>query len=195
MSDKRIIALPLAEEITDNDFFVFDSSNGGTKKIAKGTLFGNIESEIEGIETNITDIENEIGDTALPTTAQTLSGAIAEHENDISELNSKFVNAVTVTGSLATVKYLKVGKIVVCNIPAITTSQTIASWGSAEIASIPSGYEPDGEFSYVLPRQSATNYIPVFIRPSNGKLKLENQSGSSQSTGVILDGFYVWFTS
>ena len=30
-----------------------------------------------------------IGNLSLPTTAQTLSGAIAEHENDISELNSK----------------------------------------------------------------------------------------------------------
>lgn len=31
-----------------------------------------------------------MGDLSLPTTAQTLSGAIAEHENDISELNSNF---------------------------------------------------------------------------------------------------------
>jgi hypothetical protein len=55
-------------------------------------LFENIENAIEGIETNITDIENEIGDTALPTTAQSLSGAIAEHESDISELNSNLAD-------------------------------------------------------------------------------------------------------
>lgn len=33
-----------------------------------------------------------IGNLSLPTTAQTLSGAIAEHENDISELNSNLTN-------------------------------------------------------------------------------------------------------
>ena len=33
-----------------------------------------------------------MGNFSLPTTAQTLSGAIAEHENDISELNSKLDN-------------------------------------------------------------------------------------------------------
>ena len=32
-----------------------------------------------------------MGNFSLPTTAQTLSGAIAEHENDISELNSNLV--------------------------------------------------------------------------------------------------------
>lgn len=41
-----------------------------------------------------------IGNLSLPTTAQTLSGAIAEHENDISELNSKIVKykKLTFTG-------------------------------------------------------------------------------------------------
>ena len=38
-----------------------------------------------------------MGNFSLPTTAQTLSGAIAEHENDISELNSNFVGKGTHT--------------------------------------------------------------------------------------------------
>jgi len=36
-------------------------------------------------------VNNKIGSTALPTTAQTLTGAIAEHESDLATLNSKFV--------------------------------------------------------------------------------------------------------
>lgn len=36
-----------------------------------------------------------IGNLSLPTTAQTLSGAIAEHETDISELNSNIASATT----------------------------------------------------------------------------------------------------
>ena len=47
----------------------------------------------EGDETqysfNDADLEARIGATALPTTAQTITGAIAEHEGDISTLNSK----------------------------------------------------------------------------------------------------------
>ena len=35
-----------------------------------------------------------MGNFSLPTTAQTLSGAIAEHENDISELNSNLTAAI-----------------------------------------------------------------------------------------------------
>ena len=38
-----------------------------------------------------------MGNFSLPTTAQTLSGAIAEHENDISELNSNLNNLIKST--------------------------------------------------------------------------------------------------
>jgi hypothetical protein len=52
-----------------------------TTKISRGTGTA---------ETALASIENSIGSTALPTTAQTLTGAIAEHESDISTLNSNF---------------------------------------------------------------------------------------------------------
>jgi len=38
-----------------------------------------------------------MGNLSLPTTAQTLSGAIAEHENDISELNSNLDKKINVS--------------------------------------------------------------------------------------------------
>ena len=48
--------------------------------------------KVEGDQTqysfNDADLEARIGATALPTTAQTVTGAIAEHEGDISSLNS-----------------------------------------------------------------------------------------------------------
>ncbi len=50
-------------------------------------------------ETDITGVNNKIGSTTLPTTAQTLTGAIDEHESDISALNSKFVREVLLTSS------------------------------------------------------------------------------------------------
>lgn len=42
-----------------------------------------------------------MGNFSLPTTAQTLSGAIAEHESDISTLNSNLVKAVKLSGSVS----------------------------------------------------------------------------------------------
>lgn len=85
MANTRIKDLVLAESMGDSDFLVFDGESSGTKKITKSALLGSIESQIGAIE-------DEIGDTALPTTAQTLTGAIAEHENGISELNSNLTN-------------------------------------------------------------------------------------------------------
>lgn len=46
-------------------------------------------------ETALASIESGIGSTALPTTAQTITGAIAEHESDISQLNSKLARMMT----------------------------------------------------------------------------------------------------
>lgn len=45
------------------------------------------------VETALASIESGIGSTALPTTAQTITGAIAEHESDISQLNSKLTQS------------------------------------------------------------------------------------------------------
>lgn len=42
----------------------------------------------KNIENDLNTLNGKIGNTALPTTAQTLTGAIAEHETDISSLNS-----------------------------------------------------------------------------------------------------------
>ena len=56
---------------------------------------------------DVTEIKAEIGDTALPTTAQTITGAIAEHETDISGINTKIGSTVlpttaqTLTGAIA----------------------------------------------------------------------------------------------
>ena len=59
------------------------------------------------IETDITGINNKIGNTALPTTAQTLTGAAAELDGDVTTINNKIGNtalpttAQTLSGAIA----------------------------------------------------------------------------------------------
>ncbi len=59
---------------------------------AQGNLVAAVNEVDSHADTNagaISTINTAIGSTALPTTAQTLTGAIAEHESDITTLNSK----------------------------------------------------------------------------------------------------------
>ena len=62
---------------------------------------------IESHGSQITAINNKIGNTTLPTTAQTLTGAIAEHQSDLTTINNKIgdttlpTTAQTLTGAIA----------------------------------------------------------------------------------------------
>lgn len=64
----------------------------GTENVSRAVLNGNFEIIDEAVgalpsgktfQEQIDDINDEIGNTSLPTTAQTLTGAIAEHETDL----------------------------------------------------------------------------------------------------------------
>ena len=66
-----------------------------------------VEHAISGLVTDTQNIENKIGTTQLPTTALTITGAIAEHETDITGINTEIGNtsmgttATTITGAIA----------------------------------------------------------------------------------------------
>lgn len=53
-----------------------------------------IENIGAATQADVTAIEDEIGNTALPTTAQTITGAIAEHETDISDVKTTLSGTV-----------------------------------------------------------------------------------------------------
>lgn len=81
-----------AEVVTEGGVGSFNGRTGqvlpaagdyDTTMITRGT--GSAESALAAIESGI-------GTTTLPTTAQTLTGAIAEHESDISALNGNLAN-------------------------------------------------------------------------------------------------------
>lgn len=70
------------------------SSNTVTWSVTVNEIIstGRLSSEISTLDTELSNAENKIGNTALPTTAQTITGAIAEHENDISGIDTKVGN-------------------------------------------------------------------------------------------------------
>ena len=104
-------------------------------------------------------------------------------------------NTVTLSvGSGLSAIFTRIGKIVNVFLTSIP-SQTVAAWSTVDLCAIPSGYCSSNRNPYmVLPRQSATTYIPVFLvaNGSSAKLSLSNQSGSSQTTGVIMPLSFTW---
>ena len=56
-----------------------------------------VEHAINGLVTDTQNISTKIGTTTLPTAAQTLTGAIAEHETDITNLNNGKASGVTLS--------------------------------------------------------------------------------------------------
>lgn len=66
-----------------------------------------VATALQSQGTSLQTVRNQIGTTALPTTAQTLTGAIAEHETDITGIDNKIgttvlpTTAQTLTGAAA----------------------------------------------------------------------------------------------
>lgn len=88
-----------------------------------------------------------IGNLSLPTTAQTLSGAIAEHENDISELNSN-LTSIDVTSR-------------------ITFNQTMHDWTKVSA----NKYQVSGAFRFTTPTTVSNDYVlgtlPADLKPKH----------------------------
>ena len=74
------VSYPL-DDTTAVDFSEAQSLSTAEKQQARNNIAA-------GDAADVTTIQALIGDTALPTTAQTITGAIAEHETDISDIKS-----------------------------------------------------------------------------------------------------------
>ena len=77
----RIIDQTTDLALEDGDYILVDSLDEGTRKF-------NLGEYIESVGESVSELSNKIGDTTMGTTATTITGAIAEHEGDISSLNS-----------------------------------------------------------------------------------------------------------
>ena len=120
-------------------------------------------------------VNNKIGDTALPTTAQTLTGAIAEHEADLTALNGKFSSLQMRS---VTTDY---------NIAASTTYPGSTSWNLKTLidSDMPAGYRCLGTSGYT------TNNVQVVViacryNNSSYSLQIRNLSNSAQTGSVVV---------
>lgn len=143
-----------------------------------GTLFGKISTMFK----NIRYLWKLIGSTSMGTTATTLTGAIAEHEGDISTLNSKTTASITlssnVTQSTAYTSICeKTGKMVTIYFGA--TANTAISSGT-QIGTIPSGYRPPRAFRHIMYASGGTCCLEM---KTNGEI---NAIGAISSGAAII---------
>jgi hypothetical protein len=73
-SDTRIKDLPLASTVANDDYIAIDGVANDTRRYK----VKDITDSVDAVAGDVTTINNKIGSTTLPTTAQTLTGAISE---------------------------------------------------------------------------------------------------------------------
>lgn len=119
-----------------------------------------------------------IGNLSLPTTAQTLSGAIAEHETDISELNSKMSNYYDGSDNNLVYKASKSNGIVTMTIEL----RGVTASPNAIITTLPQVLRPKTDTAILI--NVNQNYQYLGIR-SNGTI-YSNQALSSAFSVIVI---------
>lgn len=124
-------------------------------------------------------VNNKIGDTTLPTTAQTLTGAIAEHEADLTALNG---NLTTTNGYIGNIRYAQYAVL-----GGSSKNVTLATW-AVYLVSTFQGFHVvfTGNSSYtpVISTVKNNSSLPV-TGASNAEIVLQNTTGSTYQFSVI----------
>lgn len=107
-------------------------------------------------------------------------------------LEVRYVN-FTFDGTPQTAILKKSGGIVSAVIPGLY-SIALNAWGNEKLFDIPNGFIPSLSCRFHLIRQNVTAYVPVYYVASSDGFKVDNQSGNSVSTGVILRTVVTWTT-
>lgn len=106
-----------------------------------------------------------MGNFSLPTTAQTLSGAIAEHENDISELNSN-LTSIDVTSR-------------------VTFNQTMHDWTKIYA----NKYHVSGMLRFTTPTTVSSDYIlgtlPNDLKPKHNVFTIMATTWTGAVAGIL----------
>lgn len=141
-----------------------------------GTITPNTNVVEAGVGDKLTGIESLIGTTTLPTTAQTLTGAIAEHETDISTLNGNMISIFkSVDISVSNVSVPANGQVLAGQTPNISGYTCIGAkfvWGGSE---------------------TSTNVSPTGLQyqSSNNRIRFINTSSSAISVSGTLTFYFV----
>ena len=101
-SYQRVVDLPVKTDndiSLSNDYLMGIDGNDGyqmllndlAKKIVEDYVGSSLGGTSRALKTALDTVSDQIGNTTMGTTATTLTGAIAEHESDISTLNSNLI--------------------------------------------------------------------------------------------------------
>lgn len=190
MSTTYISTLPTGSA-GGSKYLVQDDGNNTTKvtvndAVASATAMTSANSSISSINTKI-------GSVTLPTTAQTLTGAIAEHEGDITELNGNLVvgeftatMAAGATGSIYQI--VKFGRIVVVSFYIATTQ---AFTKNATLATLPSAITNYSKGAWAIGATESNAIYRVSIAASSNIVKADMAIPS----GVGFFGQFVYVTA
>lgn len=188
MADQKVTELPIKNQSAINvaDYlFGIDAAEGYqmlisdlAKKIIEDFTGSTLGGSSQALKTIIDAINTKIGNTAMGTTATTITGAIKEHETDISTLNGKTTTAF---------KILPYNKAYTIN----ANSALTLSANDFDV-SAPTGYTPVGIVQFT------SGNGDVYVRAVNaaatgtsGMLYLKNISSSSISVTAYMQILYV----
>ena len=166
--DIKISELPSGNSVNGDDQYPAVQS-GSTKKfspaqmasyvlntfssLSLGGVVRTVKAAIDSIAATVASHTTLLGNSTMGTTATTVTGAIAEHETDITTLNSNItpqnISLNAASGfNIATNNSLKIGALVVINIKISGANITASTAGV--VASVPSAYRPSSETGLVL---------------------------------------------
>ncbi len=120
---------------------------GAFSGLSLGGVLQTAKAAIDAVTTALGNLSDLVGNTAMGTTATTVTGAIAEHEGDITSLNNNINNityfSCTDAGSyydISRQNCYAIGKRVFISIELVVTSANPPT--SAELCVVPAGYRP-----------------------------------------------------
>lgn len=128
------------------------------------------------VQDAIDEVQDEIGNTSMGTTATTLTGAIAEHESDITTLNSKL------TTSFIIKRYST-------EITAGANNYGVAT-ANALSMSTPSGYTPIGLVGCQVPAKTSLRAITITATGAQGAIWCDNNTGNTITGTAGIDVLY-----
>ena len=154
-----------------------------------------VEDAINGLNSSIGLINTKIGNVSLPTTAQTVTGAIVEHEEDISTINDNLTPASisypTIYQSRVSILaggYIKIGRMVVVD---IQITAALASYSGGTIfTGFPASLGTNSISAYVL---DGSSQIPMGAHcTSSGNMTITSPSGITMTNkDIYIAGVYI----
>ena len=155
---------------------------GAFSGLSLGGVAQTAKAAIDAVTTALSNLSDLVGNTAMGTTATTVTGAIAEHEGDITSLNNSINNITyfncTDAGSYYDItrqNCYAIGKRVFISVELAVT--TAAPMTSTPMFTIPSGYRPSSLLSGIgfvfqkSPASETTDLRPALVSiNSNGNI-------------------------